>query len=208
MLKQQLRTGDVLDETILTLFQKYPREDFVPTNYKSFAYSDMQIPLPHGQEMMSPLEEGKILQALNLRGDEHVLEVGTGTGYLTTLLANLAKKVTTVEYFDDFYQNAKEKFNQLKLDNIEAIHGDGCRGWMEKAPYDVIILTGSIAQIAPCFKPQLMKGGQFFAVIGEPPAMHGILMKLDDDEQWHNEVVFETNITPLVDKTKHDRFVF
>jgi protein-L-isoaspartate(D-aspartate) O-methyltransferase len=208
MIKQQLRTGDVLDETLLSLFEQYPRDYFVPQKFKEFAYSDMQIPLAHNQCMMTPLEEGKLLQSLELTGNEYVLEVGTGTGFLTTLLANLANKVTTIDYYEDFCSQAAAKFEKLRLDNIEVINGDACRGWMEKAPFDVIVLTGSISEVAPCFKPQLMKGGKLFTIVGQAPAMHGMLLKLDNNEHWHNKIIFETYIAPLIDKTKHQSFIF
>ena len=102
MIKQQLRTGNVLNESILALYEKFPRENFVPSLYSSMAYSDMQVPLAHGQCMMTPLEEGLILQALALKGHETVLEVGTGTGFFTALLSQLCKKVISVDYFSEF----------------------------------------------------------------------------------------------------------
>jgi protein-L-isoaspartate(D-aspartate) O-methyltransferase len=208
MIKQQLRTGDVLNEDVLSLFEAYPREVFVPQGYKEFAYSDMQIPLAHEQQMMTPLEEGKILEALKLKGNEYVLEVGTGSGYLTTLLAKSSKRLVTVDYFDDFTDAAKQKLEQHGIDNVEFFTGDACRGWMEKAPYDVIVMTGSITEVAKCFKPQLMRGGKLFTVLGQAPAMHGVLLTLNDDDTWHKQILFETNTKPLIDKTKHDSFVF
>lgn len=115
MIKQQLRTGDVLNESILDLFETIPRDNFVPASMQQFAYADMQIPLAHDQQMLTPLEEGQILQALALQGHETVLEVGTGTGYLTVLLSKLAKQVISIDYFPKFTEEAEKKTQRLSM---------------------------------------------------------------------------------------------
>ncbi len=208
MIKQQLRTGDVLDESILTLFETLLRQEFVPINYKNFAYSDMQIPLNHSQRMMTPLEEGKILQSLALKGHETVLEVGTGTGFLTALLSKLASKVVSVDYFADFTEDARRKLNKFKCTNVELITGDASRGWLEKAPYDVMVFTGAIEAISEIHRLQILPGGKLFAIVGKEPVMQGQLHTLHENGQWHNSVVFETSIPPLIDKLKPKEFVF
>jgi len=208
MIKQQLRTGDVLDEEILDLFEQLPRDEFVPTAYKDFAYSDMQIPLAQGQTMMTPLEEGQLLQSLQLTGEETVLEVGTGSGYLTALLAKSCKKLISIDIYEEFTHQAKTLLDKFAIDNVETITGDAHQGWMEKAPYDVIVLTGAIEKVTKSFKLQLMKGGKLFAIVGQPPAQHGMLFTLDNDDSWHEKIIFETSIAPLIDKTKHKEFIF
>lgn len=208
MIKQQLRTGDVLNESILDLYREIPRSDFTPEKYRPYAYSDMQIPLAHEQCMMTPLEEASILQHLDLQGDETILEIGTGSGYLTALLAKLSHKVISVDIHADFSQQAAENLKQHDISNVECITDDGRQGWMEKAPYNVIVLTGAISAITKGLKLQLMKGGKLFAVIGQSVAMHGMFFQLDNNDNWDSKIVFETSISPLIDKTKHQEFEF
>ncbi|KTD26117.1 protein-L-isoaspartate-O-methyltransferase [Legionella lansingensis] len=208
MIKQQLRTGDVLDETILSLYDELPRHEFVPHNMQHFAYSDMQIPLAHNQRMMTPLEESSLLQALNLKKNELVLEVGTGTGFLTALLSKLCKKVISIDYFSDFTNNAKRKLHDHNCTNVELITGDACRGWLDKAPYDVMVFTGAIEKINDTQRLQLLPGGRLFAIVGKEPVMQGQLHRLHHDGTWHARELFETHIPPLIDKLKPKEFVF
>lgn len=208
MIKQQLRTGDVLEESILNLFDKLPREDFVPNVMQRFAYSDMQIPLPHGQRMLSPLDEGRILQALKLKKNETVLEVGTGTGYFTALLSSLAEKVISIDYFQKFTAMAAGNLKSYPDFNIELITGDAYNGWLDKAPYHVIVITGAIESITEKLRMQLLPGGRLFAIVGKEPIMQAMLFTLGLDGQWTEELLFETCIPPLIDKFKPKEFIF
>ncbi|KTC87211.1 protein-L-isoaspartate O-methyltransferase family protein [Legionella brunensis] len=208
MVKQQLRTGDVLDETILSLYEEIPRHEFVPHNLQHFAYSDLQITLAHEQRMLTPLEEGKLLQALALKGNETVLEVGTGTGFLTALLSRLCKKVISIDYFSDFTNHARRKLQTHHCKNVELITGDASRGWLEKAPYDVMVFTGAIEELNETHRLQLLPGGRLFAIVGKEPVMQGQLHSLDHNGKWHANLLFETNIPPLIDKLKPKEFVF
>ncbi|MFA6303921.1 MAG: protein-L-isoaspartate O-methyltransferase [Legionella sp.] len=208
MVKQQLRTGDVLNEAILNLFDTVPRHEFVPESMRDFAYSDMQIPLAHDQRMLTPLEEGTILQSLNLTGKETVLEVGTGTGYFTALLSKLCKKVISVDYFSDFTINAQRKLKQHHCDNVELITGDACRGWLESAPYDVIVFTGAIEKLTKTHQIQVVTGGKIFAIEGKYPIMQARLYELGPNDEWKDTLVFETLIPELIDKLKPKEFVF
>ncbi|WP_242602095.1 protein-L-isoaspartate O-methyltransferase family protein [Legionella yabuuchiae] len=208
MIKQQLRTGDVLDETILDLYRTIPRIDFVPEEYKHFAYSDMRLTLPHNQQMMTPLEEASLLQALRLNGTEVVLEVGTGTGFLTALLSRLSKQVISVDYFSDFTVHARKQLKDHQCQNVELITGDACRGWLDKAPYDVMVFTGAIEQITETQRLQILPGGKMFVIVGTVPAMQGQLHRLDHDGNWEAELIFETCTPPLIDKLKSKEFVF
>lgn len=208
MVKQQLRTGDVLNETILSLFDVFPRHTFVPTNFQDFAYSDMQIPLDHEQRMMTPLEEGILLQALELKGHETVLEIGTGTGFLTALLSRLCKKVISIDYYQDFTSYARRKLNEHRCTNVELITGDACRGWLDKAPYDVIVFTGAQETLTETQRLQVMPGGKLFAIVGKEPIMQGQLHRLDHAGNWHGNVLFETCLPALIDKLKPKEFVF
>lgn len=208
MIKQQLRTGDVLDETILSLFENIPRHDFVPEIYEQAAYSDMQIPLAHGQRMLTPLEEGKILQALNLQGHETVLEVGTGSGFFTALLSRLAKKVLSVDYYQEFSDSARAKLSKHECNNVELITADAARGWLDKAPYEVVVFTGAIDTITETQRLQILAGGKLFAIVGKEPAMQGQLHSLDHEDNWFVKVLFETCIPSLIDKSKQKDFIF
>ena len=208
MVKQQLRTGDVLNSSILDLYTEIPREEFVPNQFKHFAYSDMQIDLAHEQRMMTPLEEAKLLQALDLRGNEVVLEVGTGTGFLTALLSRLCKKVISIDYYASFTASATRKLAEHLCTNVDLHTGDACRGWLESAPYDVMVFTGSIESLNDTHRLQLVPGGKLFAIVGNEPVMQGQLHTLDHDGIWHAELIFETNIPPLIDKLKPKDFVF
>jgi protein-L-isoaspartate(D-aspartate) O-methyltransferase len=208
MVKQQLRTGDVLNESILSLYDTVLRHDFVPEQFAHFAYSDMQISLNHDQRMLTPLEEGKILQALDLKGHEVVLEIGTGSGFFTALLSKLCKKVISVDYYADFTTDAARKLKAHRCDNIELITGDACQGWLEKAPYDVVIFTGAIEKITETQRLQILPGGKLFAIEGKSPVMKGTLYELDHDEHWQELLLFETGIPLLIDKSKPKEFVF
>jgi protein-L-isoaspartate(D-aspartate) O-methyltransferase len=208
MVKQQLRTGDVLNENILELYFQIPREDYVPNDYKHFAYSDLQIEIAHHQRMLTPLEEGKILQALNLQGHEVVLEIGTGTGFFTALLSRLCKKVISIDFYADFTNSARRKLHHHQCTNVEFLTGDGSNGWLEKAPYDVMVLTGAVENLIDTHRLQLLPGGKLFAIVGKEPVMQGQLHTLDQDGTWTEAIIFETSIPPLIDKLKTIEFVF
>lgn len=208
MVKQQLRTGNVLNNSILSLYQALPRENFVPRTYKQFAYSDFKIPLAHKQKMLTPLEESIILQELKLKGNETILEIGTGSGYLTALLAQCASHVVSVDYFKDITMQAKEKLDLYNIKNVTLETGDAHRGWMEQAPYDVIVITGAINQLDDIFKPQLMKSGKIFAIVGTYPVMKGSIFSLSKDEQWQEKVLFDTCVEPLLTNHTNSTFNF
>lgn len=208
MIKQQLRTGDVLDEKILDLFDTLPREDFVPTPYAPFAWSDLQIPLAHDQRMMTPLEEGLLLQSLQLTGDEVVLEVGTGSGFLTAMLSKLCKQVISVDYFREFTEAARKKLDKHGCNNIELITGNGAKGWLEKAPYNVVVFTGSLKKLTETHFLQILPGGKLFAPVGQAPCIQGQLHTVDQDDIWHQKLIFETSIPPLLEQMQPEDFIF
>lgn len=208
MITQQLRTNDILDEHILNLFNKIKREDFVPEEFKHVAYSDMQISLPHHQRMMTPLEEAQLIKALALKGHEIILEIGTGTGFLTALLSQLCEQVISIDYYADFTANAHKKLKEHECNNVELITGDACNGWLDKAPYDIIVFTGAIERLTETQRLQVLPGGKLFAMVGKAPLVQAQLHTLDHQGMWTEEIVFETNIPPLIDKSKPKEFVF
>lgn len=208
MIKQQLRTGDVLSEPILDLYHEIPRAHFVPSTYQPFAYSDLQIHLAHQQRMMTPLEEGKILQALNLKGHELVLEIGTGTGFLTALLSRLCKKVISVDYYEEFTKQARQKLQDHHCNNVELFTGDARHGWVDKAPYDVIVYTAAIPHLTETERLQVVPGGKAFVIVGQNPAMQGQLHHLHDNGLWTHEVIFETCLPEMINLHPHHEFIF
>ena len=208
MIKQQLRTSNIHHQPILELYDEIPREQFVPTQFSNFAYSDQQIELTHKQRMMTPLEEASLLQSLNLKGHEVLLEVGTGTGFLTALLSRLCKKVISIDYFAEFTTDANQKLADYHCTNVELLTGDASKGWLDKAPYDVIVFTGALKSLTETHRLQVLPGGTLFAIIGIEPIMQGQLHRLDHNGNWTMDVIFETNLPPLIDNLKPNNFVF
>jgi protein-L-isoaspartate(D-aspartate) O-methyltransferase len=208
MIKQQLRTGDVLKDSVLDLYDLIPRHEFVPELYSHFAYSDMQIPLLHGQRMLTPLEEGLILQALELKGYETVLEVGTGSGFFTAMLSKLCKQVISIDCYPDFTHRARQKLEAHKCTNVELVTGDACRGWLENAPYDVMVYTGAVERLTETHRLQILPGGKLFTIEGKFPIMQARLYNLDHNGIWTDSMLFETDIPQLVDQLKPKEFVF
>ena len=208
MIKQQLRAGNVLNEQILSLYQEIQRHEFVPIRYKSFAYSDLQLELSHQQRMMTPLEEALLLQALNLSGTETVLEIGTGSGFLTALLSKLCKQVISIDWYADLTTNAKLQLDKHHCHNVECYTENAYNGRFEQAPFDAIIFTGAIDALTDNHRRQVIPGGKLFAVIGQGPVMQGQLHRLDHHNHWSVEVIFETNLPPLINDSIPNAFIF
>lgn len=208
MIKQQLRTSYVLDEQILNAIIKIPREEFVPRNYKKLAFADMNIPLGHDQVMFTPMEEALILQALKLKPDEIVLEIGTGSGYMTALLAHFSRIVYSVEIFPDFCADAQRKLAQHQINNVAITEGDAAAGWEEQMPYDVIVISGSLPFLPDSFKNSIRVGGRIFVILGKKPAMEATVFTYTQSGQWQEQKLFETVIPPLVNALQPPDFVF
>lgn len=197
MLKHQIRACDVLDSKVLQALAHTRREYFVPDEYKDLAYADCAIPLEHEQVMMTPREEGKLLQALNIQPSDTILEIGTGSGYLTALLAKLGKLVYSVDIFPDFTARAQSKLDTLAISNAKCVTGDGVRGWEEKAPYEVIVITGALPSLPREFRMSLAIRGRLFAVLGKGPIRTAYLITRTEEHQFTETVLFETD-TPLL----------
>ena len=208
MIEQQIRPWDVLDQKVLDLIARIHREDFVPGAYRQLALADTQLPLPHGQCTMTPKMEARLLQALDIRKDDRVLEIGTGCAYLTALLAASAQHVTSVDIYPDFTQQAAEKLARYDLHNVTLEAGDAVRGWSKHSPYDVIAVTGSVPVLEPCFQEQLNDGGRLFVIVGVSPAMEAMLITRLGAREWSREVLFETDLPPLAGARKPGTFTF
>jgi protein-L-isoaspartate(D-aspartate) O-methyltransferase len=206
MLTQQLRTWEVLDPEILDLVARTPREQFVPVIYQDLAFADMNIPLAHGQVMLTPKEEGRILQVLKIKPTDRILEIGTGCGYMTALLAKLGQHVDSVDIFADFSDEARLKLSIFNITNVALFSADAARGWQGK--YDVIVITGSLPLLPTNFKQCLNPDGRLFVILGEAPAMEATLLTRNQQNQWFTETLFETVVPPLLNAAAPAQFVF
>lgn len=208
MLTQQIRACDVLNEQLLAAFASTPREQFVPAEFKEVAFADQRIPLAHGQVMMTPREEGKMLQALNIGADDNVLEIGTGTGYITAIISKLAKYVHSVDIFPEFVESAQRLLKAQGCHNVNISTGDAAKGWSDNGPFDVICITGSMASLPESYLQLLSADGRLFAILGNAPTMRATLITRSDAGEWQQQILFETNIVPLVNAGAKERFTF
>ena len=208
MVEQQVRTWEVLDQVVLDLMETAPRDEFVPEAFRSLAYADIGVPIGHGESMMPPRVEARLLQALRLDAADRVLEIGTGSGFLTYLLAALAGHVVSVELHEDLLDTARQRLQQHSVHNITLEAADGVGGRPRGAPYDAIAVTGSVPVLEEHFKRQLAIGGRLFVVVGQAPAMEALLIRRVGEEQWTTESLFETVLAPLKGAPRPSRFVF
>ena len=208
MIEQQVRTWEVLDQAVLGLLSRLKREDFVPPAYRSLAFVDMEIPLGHGEKMLQPKLEARMVQDLALKAGDRVLEVGTGSGYVTALLASLCGHVYSVDIVPEFTRAAASKLAAQAIANVTLETGDAARGWDKQAPYDVIVLTGSTPLLPESFKASLQPGGRLLAVVGEPPVMQAQLVTSIGGGTCSSISLFETCIAPLRNALQPERFVF
>ncbi len=207
MVEQQIRTWDVLDQDVLDLLFVVRREDYVPVAYRELAFADLEIPLGDGERMWTPKMEARVVQELELRPDESVLEIGTGSGYLTALLAARSADVTSVELLPRLAAEAQAKLERAGVRNARVEAGDGARGY-RTAQYDAIVLTGSTPVLPDAWLRQLKPGGRLFAVVGDAPVMTARLMRWTAPAAIVSEDLFETVIGPLKNAAQPQRFVF
>lgn len=208
MVEQQIRPWEVLDQTVLDAVAAIPRDEFVPDAYRTLAYSDIAVPLGYGEEMMTPKLEARLLQSLNLDPNDRALEVGTGSGYLTALLAHLAGHVTSIEINPALLGSAEQKLAAHNFSNCHLEQGDGIDGWSERQPYEAIVLTGSVAGKVPAVERQLTIGGRLFVVIGSSPVMEACLVTRVGESEFTTESLFETDLKPLAGGETRARFNF
>jgi len=207
MVEQQIRTWEVLDQDVLDLLFSVRREDFVPASYAALAFADLEIPLGDGERMWTPKLEARVLQELELKHGERVLEIGTGSGYLTALIASQGAHVTSVEIVPRLSQEARAKLTRSGIAGAELVVGDGARGWGD-AKYDAIVLAGSTPLLPGEFINQLKPGGRLFAVVGERPVMTAQLVRWVAPGDVTSENLFETVIESLRNAATPARFEF
>ena len=212
MVEQQIRPWDVLDQTVLDLLYVVPREEFVPPACRSLAFMDMELPLQPGakggERMMAPRVEARILQEIALKKSDRVLEVGTGSGYLTALLAHRASHVTSVEIDPGLAAFGRANLARHGVENVSLETGDGAQGWPAGAPYDAIVLTGSVPVIPLGLLAQLAPGGRLFAVVGDAPVMAARLVTCTAPGSHASVELFDTLLAPLKNAEQPARFRF
>jgi protein-L-isoaspartate(D-aspartate) O-methyltransferase len=212
MIEQQIRPWDVLDLDVLNLLMVVKREDYVPAAYKALAFMDTEIPLPCGENMLAPKLEARILQDAAIKKHEHVLEIGAGSGYMAALLAHKARHVTTVEIEPELKALAEKNLAANGVTNATVMLGDGAQGWQgagaNSAPYDVIVISGSLPVLPEAFLKQVKVGGRIVAIVGEAPVMSAELITRTSDVAYNTVKLFETSVKPLRNAVTPSHFKF
>ena len=208
MVEQQIRPWEVLDQQVLDLLFAVRREEFVPPQYRSLAFVDMEIPLGGGEVMLAPRIEARMLQELALKPTDRILEVGTGSGYMTALLAKRGAHVTSVEINPEFSAAAAARLAAHDITNVTLEAGDAAHGWNKSAPYDAIVLTGSVPVLSEEFQRSLKPGGRLLAVVGEAPVMLARLTTCAGGGAYNTVTLFETCVPTLRNAPQPERFVF
>ena len=206
MLGQQLRAWEVLDDRVLTVLRETPRELFVPDAYRELAFADMDIPLAHGQQMMAPKVEGRLLQALDPDSTDGILEIGTGSGFLTACLSRLAGNVISLDIFADFVRDAKPRLDQLGIDNVE-LRAEDAMAFSPGQQFDTIAVTGSVPELDDHFIRMLRPGGRLFVIVGREPVMDARMITLHPNGEWTQDSLFETVVPPLLNAERPEPFV-
>jgi protein-L-isoaspartate(D-aspartate) O-methyltransferase len=207
MVEQQIRTWEVLDPQVLDLLFTVRREEFVPAEHRALAFADLELPLGDGQAMWAPKMEARVLQALALMPGEDILEIGTGSGYFTALLAARGASVTSVEIDPRRAAEARARLARHGITGASVEVGDGARGW-GSGTYNVVVLTGSTPILSEAFAARLAPGGRLFAVVGEAPVMKARLVRWTAPGAPVATDLFETVVPPLINAPEPARFTF
>jgi len=207
MIEQQVRAWEVLDAKVLEAMERVPREEFTPPAYRELAFADMNVPLGHGQSMLAPKLEGRILQALELRTDDDVLEVGTGSGYFAACLGRLAHAVRSIEIYPELAANARASLARANAHNVTVEAVDAFT-LTDAGRYDAVVLTGSLPVYDDRFEGWLAPGGRLFAVVGQGPVMEALRITCTAPGEFLRESLFETVMDPLVHAAGPPKFVF
>ena len=208
MVEQQIRTWGVFNDRVLAQLFAVKREDFIPEKWRDFAFVDTETPIADGITTLDPKTEARFLQALDIQPGERVLEIGTGCGYLTALAAGLGRHVYSIEIDADLSALAQRNLTQANIHNVTLEVGDGAQGWDKHAPYDVIMLTGSVPVLPEAFTAQLAVNGRLIAIVGDAPAMVATLYTRTESGEIDVKTVFETVVAPLKNTQQPERFHF
>ncbi len=208
MIEQQIRPWNVLDQDVLDLLVVVKREDFVPAAYKALAFVDTDIPLPGGEAMFTPKIEARILQEVQLKKHENVLEIGAGSGYMAALLAHKARHVTTIEISPELKALAETNLAKAGIANVTVELGNGLEGYAKGAPFDVIVISGALEEVPEALLKQIKVGGRIAAIIGQAPVMSAQVTTRVSETAYDTVKVFETNVKPLASAVNASRFTF
>ncbi|MCK6410668.1 MAG: protein-L-isoaspartate O-methyltransferase, partial [Thauera sp.] len=208
MVEQQIRPWEVLDPDVLDLLMSVKREEFVPAAHRELAFADVEIPIGCGQVMLKPVIEGKVLQALRPAKPDQVLEIGTGSGWFAALLAARAEWVRTIEIEPELVKLASANLARNGVDNVVVVQGDGIAGWPDRAPYDIIVVSGGLPFVPQALLEQLKVGGRLFAFVGEAPVMKARLITCEAEGRFSTEDIFETVVPTLKNAPQRDGFSF
>ena len=207
MIEQQVRAWDVLDERVLDVMRRVPRELFVPQPQRYRAYADVEVPLARGQRMLRPSVVGRLLQALLPKGGERVLEIGAGSGFISACLRAMATHVRSLEIFPELADEARRNLALLGVRDVEVVDADALQG-DTGARYDAIAVTASLPVYDARFERMLTVGGRLFVVVGEPPVMDARLVRRTSEDSVTTRSLFETVIDPLVNAVRPPEFTF
>ena len=207
MVDNQIRTTDVTSHSILSAFLSVPREEFVPENKKALAYIDTDIEVAPGRFVMEPSPLAKLLQLAEITKDDHVLEVGSGSGYSTALLATVAKSVTSLESDSDLKASSSATLERLGFKNVSVVSGDLTKGYVGKGPYDVIFVNGAVDEVPAAFLDQLKNGGRMVVVVGSGNASRARLY-VRDGHAVSDRPAFNTAVKSLPGFSRKPEFVF
>jgi protein-L-isoaspartate(D-aspartate) O-methyltransferase len=208
MVENQVRPWDVLDGRVLDVIARVRREDFVAPTHHQLAFADLCLPLGHGEVMMKPVVEGRVLQALELLPTDHVLEIGTGSGFLTACLATLSAQVTSVDIHADFTSAAAQRLQATGITNASLITGEAVNGWQPDGLYDALVVTGAVFEIPSRWLTWLKPGARALVVRGTSPVQHATLLTHEGAGRYREETLFETDLPYLTHAEPPQRFVF
>ena len=206
MVEQQVRPWEVLDSRVLEALTSVRREDFVPTAYRNLAFADLSLPLAHGEFMMKPVVEGRVLQSVLPARTENVLEIGTGAGFLTACLARLAANVHSIEQHVDLAEAARARLQAARVANATVEVAEAVNGFAPKETYDVIVVTGAVFALPPRWREWVRPSGRLFAIVGESPVQRAVLYTRSESG-WREDGLFETDLPYLTNAAPPRRFV-
>ncbi|OOZ37669.1 protein-L-isoaspartate O-methyltransferase family protein [Solemya velesiana gill symbiont] len=209
MVQQQIRPWEVVDQRVIDTLEVLPRDAFVPEEYKNLAYTDTEIPISSDQQMMAPKIEARLLQALNIKESDKVLEIGTGSGFLTACLSKLAASVISFEIDETLYEQASKRLSEQNIKNVDLRNDDGLQQpSIQGAPFDVIAITGSLPVLDDYLKQLQKVGGRMFVVTGDADPMEANLVTRISKDAWRTEALFETELAPLKNAPQREKFTF
>jgi len=207
MIEQQVRPWEVLDSRVLEALTVVHREDFVPAGYRNLAFADLGLPLGHGEFMMKPVVEGRVLQAVVPTRAESVLEIGTGSGFLAACLARLAASVHSIEQHADFADAARARLRGANVANATVEVAEAAHGFVPDRQYDVVVVTGAVFALPQRWREWVKPGGRLFAIVGESPVQRATLYSRAADGAWSEDGLFETDLPYLANAAPPPRFV-